>query len=275
LTAVSAPTPLRLRPLDISDLLDESFRIYRRHFLLFAGLSLIFSIPTAALSGFLVFSLFNIVIKPGNTVAPDPSILVWYAVFAVLVLALVPLQYGAVIYAVCESAAGRSVTLASVLQGVLRRYFALLGYFLLFTLMAVAFCLFPLWIWIGVCWCVVIPVMFIENVGLGAAMGRSWRLVEGRWWRTFLILFLIVVVFYVATLGLRGFIAISELPLQVVLSQLVLALISSTLAPIVDSLVFPVLQIALVLIYFDLRVRKEGLDLFQQAQRIRPPLPAS
>jgi hypothetical protein len=106
-------------------------------------------------------------------------------------------------------------------------------------------------------------------------MGRSWRLVEGRWWRTFLILFLIVVVFYVATLGLRGFIAISELPLQVVLSQLVLALISSTLAPIVDSLVFPVLQIALVLIYFDLRVRKEGLDLFQQAQRIRPPLPAS
>jgi hypothetical protein len=44
-------------------------------------------------------------------------------------------------------------------------------------------------------------------------------------------------------------------------------------AAIVDSLVFPVLQIAIVLIYFDLRVRKEGLDLFQQAQRISPPLP--
>jgi hypothetical protein len=43
---------------------------------------------------------------------------------------------------------------------------------------------------------------------------------------------------------------------------------------IVSSLVDPVIQIALVLIYFDLRVRREGLDLFQLAQRVTAPLPA-
>ncbi|HEV2035521.1 MAG TPA: hypothetical protein VGU71_15250, partial [Candidatus Dormibacteraeota bacterium] len=59
-----------------------------------------------------------------------------------------------------------------------------------------------------------------------------------------------------------------------VLSQLVVVWIVAATSAIVDSLVYPVVQIAIVLIYFDLRVRKEGLDLFQQAQRISPPLPA-
>jgi hypothetical protein len=99
--------------------------------------------------------------------------------------------------------------------------------------------------------------------------------VEGRWWRTFLVLFLMIVVFYVVTLGLRAFVAVGEALLQLVVSQLVILWISGAIAALVDSLVFPVLQIAIVLIYFDLRVRKEGLDLFQQAQQISPPLPAS
>jgi hypothetical protein len=117
--------------------------------------------------------------------------------------------------------------------------------------------------------------MFVENVGLGAALGRSRRLVEGRWWRTFLLLFLMVVVFYTVDLGLRAFLALGQAILQFVISQTVVLLVAGAMTAIVDSLVYPLLQIAIVLIYFDLRVRKEGLDLFQQAQRISPPLPAS
>ena len=272
---MSASAPLRLRPLEIGDLLDETFRMYRRHFLLFAGLSIIFAIPTAALSGFALFTLFGTLLRPSNQFNIDPSILVWYGIFLLVTLVLVPFQYGAVTYAACESALGRPVTLAGVLRGVLRRYFPLLGYWLLIALMAVLFCLLPLWIWIWVGWCVVVPLMFVENVGLGAAMGRSWRLVEGRWWRTFFILFLMFVVYYVVSLALRAFIALGQALLQIVVSQLVVLWISGVTSAIVDSLVFPVLQIAIVLIYFDLRVRKEGLDLFQQAQRISSPLPAS
>jgi hypothetical protein len=43
---------------------------------------------------------------------------------------------------------------------------------------------------------------------------------------------------------------------------------------IIDSLVNPVLQIAIVLIYFDLRVRREALDLFQLAQRVSAAAPS-
>ena len=48
---MSVSVPLRLRPLEIGDMLDETFRMYRRHFLLFAGISLLLAVPSAALYG--------------------------------------------------------------------------------------------------------------------------------------------------------------------------------------------------------------------------------
>ncbi len=252
--------------------------MYRRHFLLFAGLSVLLSIPSAALSGYSSYALFSGLLQqtsPGQL--PNlgflESTLVAAGIFFIVDLALIPFFYGAVTYAACESALGRPVTAAGVLTGVLRRYFPLLGYWLLMGLMLIVFCLIPLWTWIWVSWVVVMPVMFIENVGLGAAMGRSWRLVEGRWWRTFLILFLTFVLFYAVRFALSAFIALGQTLLQLVVSSVVVLWISGATGVIVDSLVNPILQIAIVLIYFDLRVRREALDLFQLAQGLPPPPP--
>jgi hypothetical protein len=278
--------PLRLRPLEIGDLLDETFRMYRRHFVLFAGLSVILSIPSAALSGFSYFALFNGLLQqtaPGRISSSSQpnlglieSALVTLGIGALINLALVPFIYGAVTYAACESALGRPVTAGGVLTGVLRRYFGLLGYWVLIGLMGVLFCLIPLWIWIWVAWAVVMPVMFVENAGLGAALGRSWRLVEGRWWRTFLIIFLLFVVYEVVRIALGAFLALAQALLQLLFPSVVILWFTASTTVIIDSLVNPVFQIAIVLMYFDLRVRKEGLDLFQMAQGVAgmPPPPA-
>ena len=281
---MSASVPLRLRPLEIGDLLDETFRMYRRHFVLFAGLSVLLSIPTAALSGFSYFALFNGLLQqtsPGQfTSSGQPlnlglleAALVTYGIGGLINLALVPFIYGAVTYAACESTLGRRVTASAVLTGVLHRYFALLGYWVLIGLMLIVFCLIPLWIWIWVGWAVVMPVMFVENVGLGAAMGRSWRLVEGRWWRTFLIIFLLFVVREVVRIALGAFLALAQALLQLLFPSVVILWLTASTTVIIDSLVNPVIQIAIVLIYFDLRVRKEGLDLFQLAQGVAMPPP--
>jgi len=56
-----------------------------------------------------------------------------------------------------------------------------------------------------------------------------------------------------------------------VLSSFVVFAIVGAVSIIVNALVNPILQIALVLIYFDLRVRREGLDLFQMAQQLNAP----
>jgi hypothetical protein len=282
---VSATTPLRLRPLEIGDLLDETFRMYRRHFLLFAGLSVILSIPSAALSGFFSYSLFNGLVQQTSTLGQAPTFnfnflgttLVAAVVVLLVTIVLLPFFYGAVTYAACESALGRPVTALGVLNGVLRNYFQLLGYWLLISLMLILFCLLPLWIWIWVSWVVVMPIMFIENIGLGAAMSRSWHLVEGRWWRTFLIVFLIFIIIYAVRIALGAFIALGQGLLELVLSSTVVVFIAGATGVIIDSLVNPIPQIAIVLIYFDLRVRREALDLFQLAQglpsSLPPPLP--
>ena len=272
---MSAPAPLRLRPLEIGDLLDETFRIYRRHFLLFAGISVILSIPAAGLQGYSFFTLFGSFLRSGSASSGQnfdfntlvPSLLV-IAVGYVVSLLLGPYGYGAVVYAACESALGRPVTVWDALRGITRRYFPILGYLLLGLLMGILFCLFPLWIWIWVGWVAVLPVMFVENVGLGAAMRRSWQLVQGRWWRTFFILLLVVLVWYFARIALEAFIALANALIGVVASTYVVLAITQAAAIIVSALVNPVLQIAIVLIYFDLRVRREALDLFQLAQHV-------
>ena len=256
--------------------------MYRRHFLLFAGISVILSIPEAALSSFSYYTLFSNFLQqagPGLGLSPDRALLdagtlVVYAVGLLITLAFVPPFYGAVTYAACESALGRPVTPSSVLSGVMRRYFALMGYWLLIGLMVLLFCLIPLWIWIWVAWAVVMPVMFIENVGLGAAMGRSWRLVEGRWWRTFFTLSLMFIIWFVVRTALRAFIVLAQSLLQLVIPSVAVLWISAATSVIVGSLVNPLLQIAIVLIYLDLRVRREGLDLFQLAQRVTGAQPA-
>ena len=275
---MSVPTPLRLRPLEVGDLLDETFRMYRRHFVLFAGISVIASIPSAALSGYGSYALFSGLLTQTGSRGPDlasvESALVGFGIGALVNLLLIPFFYGAVTYAACESALGHPVTAGGVFMAVLRRYFHLLGYWLLIGLMIVFFCPLPLWIWIWVGWVVVMPVIFIENVGLGTAMGRSWRLVQGRWWRTFLIVFLMFIVVYVVRIALSAFVTLAQALLQIVLPSILILGISEATTVIVASLVNPVIQIAIVLIYFDLRVRREGLDLFQLAQRVAAAQPA-
>ena len=276
---MSAPTPLRLRPLEVGDLLDETFRIYRRHFLLFAGISVILAIPSAGLQGYSFFAIFNYLFSSSNAgQLPDfntllPSLVALGIGYLVSIL-LAPFGYGAVIYAACESALGHPVTVVGALRAVLRRYFAILGYVLLIGLMGIVLCLLPLWIWIWVGWVAVLPVMFVENAGLGAAMGRSWHLVEGRWWRTFLILLLVGILWYFARVALEAFIGLANTLISVVATSYVVLAVAQGAAIIVAALVNPVVQIAIVLIYFDLRVRREALDLFQLAQNVSSTQPA-
>ncbi|HKR98319.1 MAG TPA: hypothetical protein VJU79_02280 [Candidatus Dormibacteraeota bacterium] len=280
---MSVSAPLRLRPLEIGDLLDETFRLYRRHFLLFAGISVILAVPSAAL-----YALALGVLTSGLANTTEPTDLTGAYTFlagigaALLVnLVVLPFTSSAVTYAACESAVGRPVTAGGVLAGVLRRYFPLLGYWLLFNGVtagiALVLCIAPfiLWIWIYVMWIAATPAMFVENIGLGAAVARSRFLVEGRWWRTFLILFLMAIVTYFARLGLEAFLNVVSTLLEIVINRFLVAAIAQGAAILVAALVTPVSQILVVLIYFDLRVRREALDLFQAAYRLSaPPEPA-
>jgi hypothetical protein len=272
--------PLRLRPLEVGDLLDETFRIYRRHFPLFAAIAVILAIPSAALMS-LALAWFATGLEQtsdtGADITPVLGFLASFAAAGIVNIVLLPFTYGAITYAACESALGRPVTAGGVLRGVLRRYFPLLGYWLLFNTftmyVALLLCVAPfiVWTWVYVMWVAATPAMFVEGIGLGQAISRSRYLVEGRWWRTFLILFLMAVVTYIVRLGLNGFLTISEMPLEMVLNPFLVSAIVTGAATLIAALVTPVVQILIVLIYFDLRVRREALDLFQMAFQLAAP----
>src|SRR6202035_5698981 len=104
----------------------------RRHFFLFAGLSVLLSIPSAGLSGFFSYALLNGLIQQTNALqGPNfnfsflgPTLLAAVVVLLITVV-LLPFFYGAVTFAACESALGRPVTAAGILSGVMHRYFHL------------------------------------------------------------------------------------------------------------------------------------------------------
>ena len=273
---MSAPAPLRLRPLEVGDLLDETFRIYRRHFLLFAAISVIVAIPSAALYGLAFASISTGLLGSSSSsdLGPVVGFLAAFGASALVSVVFLPFSHSAVIYAASESALGRPVTAGGVLKGVLRRYFPLLGYWFIFNTfiaeIALFLCIAPfiLWLWVFVMLAVVVPAMFVENIGLGDAIGRSRQLVEGRWWRTFFILFLTYVLYFVLSIGLGAFINVAQGLLEIFVSQFVASALTLASGQIIAALLAPVAQIVFVLIYFDLRVRREALDLFQMAYNL-------
>src|SRR5256886_17709541 len=119
--------------------------MYRRHFWLFAGISALLAIPSAASSGFNIFAVFGSLFQPASQLDSTTYIESQLAqIVALLInLALLPFGFGAVTYAACESALGRQVTPGGIFMARLRPPFSPPGFFLLFLALAVFFFLLP------------------------------------------------------------------------------------------------------------------------------------
>ena len=118
-------------------------------------------------------------------------------------------------------------------------------------------------------WAVATPVLLIEDRKGRKALGRSRQLVKGRWGPTFLVIVLGAILGSIVQLALSGL-------LLAVVSQsndIVSAVATAIAGTIGAALVTPFTAAVAVVLYFDLRVRKEGFDLELLAQRIgvEPP----
>jgi len=129
-------------------------------------------------------------------------------------------------------------------------------------------------VWLGVSWALPLPALMVERLRGRRALGRSFRVVRGRWWPTFaaigLGLGLALVVQLVATGLLQAllFTDIGDNALgAVVISQLGNAIGASLATPFQAAIV--------AVVYFDLRVRKEGFDLELLAERVGDGPPPS
>ncbi len=284
----------------LPELLDELFRLYRRHFSLIIGVALLVALPglvwqlltgTYRLTSASYANLFTTPAGGGPITfnSQQFSSLSGTASLAGLgALVLLPFSVGAVYRAVTDVALGRSATVASVLRETLARYLPLLGLIGLVFVFAIVWVIafvvglvllvlpglavFCLGAYLAVRWTLTVAAMMAEDVGPIRGLGRSWNLVRGQWWRTFGILLIVGIMQAVIgyALGfLFGLIAAAVTSGDV---RLAVIAVGST---ILGALVSPITTIAIVLLYFDLRVRKEGLDLDQLARQTSPgPAPA-
>ncbi|UYN85003.1 MAG: hypothetical protein KIT89_07155 [Microcella sp.] len=133
-----------------------------------------------------------------------------------------------------------------------------------------AFAAFACWLWIKLA--LVPAAIMLERLTLGAAVRRAWTLVIGHFWRTFGILLLITVMVQVASSVVSTPFSIAAsfggvlanpagddlTSLSVLLGANVLTI---AITVVVGAIGAVLLSAATALIYLDLRMRKEGLDL--------------
>ena len=113
-------------------------------------------------------------------------------------------------------------------------------------------------------WLLWVPAVMVEDVGGKAGLGRSWRLVGGSMWRVFGLALLVLVA--VGILGaivgsVAGALAGAFFPILSAGYYLSQGIAGS----LVQLVLAPVMTIFLTILYFDLRVRKEGFDLPERA----------
>ena len=157
----------------------------------------------------------------------------------------------------------------SSLRFALRRLPALVGLSILTgILLGLAFVAFVIpFIYFFVAFAVAVPVLLVEGATPAAALGRSRRLVKGRWWGTLgvaVVGYLLVSLVSYALTGIVVGIAFAN-PVRNSVTGFVLNTLASTVGSMIST---PAAAAFITVLYIDLRVRKEGFDLFLLAQRL-------
>jgi hypothetical protein len=250
-----------LRPLSLGELLDRTFFLYRKNFLLFAG---IVALPHLVL---LAFQFLGVGLQTTKVLAGPLASIFW--TFAVLIVSLGvgAASQGATVIAVSQLHLGHSTSIRDSFAGIKGR------------ILYLALIMIGYWIGIGVgfilliapgiilalMWALTIPVAVIEDKGLRDSVSRSAELTKGHRGRVFVIGLLFFVIWYavymvweVPILVAVGIMARSHrmagIPLWTQLALPVGTFLS-------QCLVGPLMTIGFSLLYYDERVRKEAFDL--------------
>ena len=283
-----------LRPLSIGEVLDVAIKIYWRNAATLLGLVVLVVAPVQLLVSLAYVSAIpdydqSIFSEPTPTNELEARDF-WLAAAAFLVGLLLTFVATTVATAACFKAVadayvGEASHWRTSLAFAVRRLHSILWVTVLGTVLAVlglALLIVPgVWLWVS--FAVAVPVLLTEGVKGRRALGRSRRLVKGRWWPTFGILLLGTIL-----TGIVGgiFTGLLEGVLLTDLGEDTLAfvLLDATATTIATVLTTPFTAAFVTVLYFDLRVRKEGFDLQLLAERIgvaprpeweRSPLPAS
>jgi hypothetical protein len=278
---VNAPA---LRPLGVGEILDVGIKIYFRNAWTLFRIVVFVVLPAQILVNVIQVSALPKGVQSSYRFGLTPSFtsdrtslsgretgtLVTGFVIALLLNALAgKLAQAACFRAVTDAYLGEANTWRSSLRFALRRLPAVVVVSILSTIfvtLGTLACIVPgIYLWGA--FFVAIPALLVEGAGPMRALGRSRELVRGRWWGTFgvaLLGYLLVLVVGGTLSGLVLGLAFAS-PAQNTVVGFVLNVVATTISSMLTT---PAVAAFAIVLYIDLRVRKEGFDLYLLAQRL-------
>lgn len=285
---MTAETASVLRPMRVVELLDAAFRLYRRNFWTFVGIMALVQIPVSLLS-----MAPSMLMLQGIDATDMSQLSIEYFLGLGLTFVLALVQF-LLISGVATLALTRAIisTYLGEKIGVLESFqktWPLLGRFLI-VLVLIGLITVGLYIWTlvpcigwlsgpGILLTVAMaitpfaaPIVILENHGATATISRVWDLVRRRFW--WLIgLMSILYLFNLALVGPAALFSVfstsaseSIFGFTSMADRTLISTIVQTLVGVLASVLYLPLQFTvIVLAYFDIRARTEGIDLFFNA----------
>jgi len=237
---------LELRPRSGTELIDASFNFVRANFAPLIGMIALAQLPFVAASLMLPVSPDEIV---KFWTAHVPQVVVGYVLgiwwWAVMGCAFVLLT--------ADLIEGRPANLAAALRRAVRRGFAagaavVLKYLVIWLWMFL-FLLPALWAYAR--YFAVVPALAIENLGPLAAIRRSKELARGASGR----------IMAVAGLPILAYLVLANIIQQTLLTLGGYSVLVRAIATLASTLLYPFAAMPGILLYYDMRIRREGLDI--------------
>ncbi|MBW3668867.1 MAG: hypothetical protein KY443_06600 [Actinobacteria bacterium] len=269
-----------LRPLGIGEMLDVAIKLYRRRF---GTLVRAVAVVIGPIYGLLVIVQLSLIptqddiaaIESTDPVTGMPEFdwgILWAFVAGALVFGLAyflasQLATAASFRVVSAGYLGEDVEWRDSLRFAVGRLRSLVWLsFLLAVFIGVGFllCIVP-GVYLFGAYAVAVPVLLLEELRGRAAMKRSRALVSGRWWPVVAVIFLGMLLAQIVSSVLTGIFTIPLGSADNEVASILGNAVGSTLSAVV---VTPFTAAVTTVVYFDLRVRKEGFDLELLAREV-------
>jgi hypothetical protein len=269
-----------VRPLNLGETLDASIKIVSARWRTLVTVMVVVLLPIQLIDMFIISSTTDVyqagsgLTGSGSATTYDDEGAYLTGQFVIQVLGLVGNLVGTVACyrAVADSYLGRETTPGDSLRFASRRALPTLWLTILYVVLLIPaffFFLVP-GIWLLIAWSVAVPVLLVEGHGGIGALKRSFALVKDRWWATcgrLVVAYILVGVITTVVTALLLGVATAAVD-DTSFGALVLEHLANLLVSLITT---PFLAAVVTLVYFDLRVRKEGFDLAVLAERMGGP----
>lgn len=255
-----------IRPMALADIIDSAINMYRHNFLPFFLITAIAYVPAvlAQFATVMMLSRMGSLSEGGADMwlVGGTFVVVFTASWLVYAVA-VPLAQGALIWAVSRRYLGRSISVGQAYAEVIQRFWQILLVILVTgaaTMVGAMMCLIPGLI-LGVMLSFAVPEVVLNDRPAFEAIGESWDLARYDFWKVLSTLIVLSLLVAIVAQALAAPLTLGVFALSSVVDEFLIQAVGQTLKVIVQAVLQPVAIIGTILLYYDLRIRRDGFDL--------------